>query len=99
MGFEVIAAFVVGALLPVLEAYLRGIGHWRGRFHNHVRGLCRRRITSDRRVGVVSGAALGRDFPLAGVGFVAGLMGGSLWSQLEETLRNTASEPDRLASQ
>ena len=29
-------------------------------------------------------------------GYVAGLMGSSFWSQLEETLRHTASEPNNL---
>ena len=28
MRFEVIAAFVVGVLLPVMETGRRGIGHW-----------------------------------------------------------------------
>jgi hypothetical protein len=29
MRFEVIAAFVIGVLLPVLETCRRGIGYWR----------------------------------------------------------------------
>jgi len=32
MRFEVVAALVVGILLPVLETYRRGLGHWRVEF-------------------------------------------------------------------
>lgn len=66
------------------------------RVHDYVRGLCRRRIAAHRWVGVVSSAALGIGVPRAGVGICRRPDGRSFWSQLEETLRQTASEPHSL---
>ncbi len=96
MRFEVIAAFAIGALLPVLETYRRGIGYWgvesTTMFEDYVAGA----------LLLVGGWASYRARPWGGVflvlawGYVAGLMGSSFWSQLEETLRGTASEPDNL---
>jgi len=94
--FEVIAAFAIGALLPVLETYRRGIGYWgiefTTMFEDYVAGAL-----------LLIGAWAsyrawhwGGTFLVLAWAYVAGLMGSSFWSQLEETLRHVASEPDNL---
>ncbi len=97
MRFEVTAAFAIGALLPVLETCRRGIGYWgvefTTMFEDYVAGA----------LLLVGGWASYRARPWSGTflvlawGYVAGLMGSSFWSQLEETLRGTASEPENLS--
>ena len=96
MRFEVTAAFAIGALLPVLETYRRGIGYWgvefTTMFEDYVAGallLLGGWASYRARPG-------GETFLVLAWGYVAGLMGSSFWSQLEETLRGTASEPDNL---
>ncbi|MCA1604980.1 MAG: hypothetical protein LC775_05795, partial [Acidobacteria bacterium] len=80
----------------VLETYRRGVGHWgvefTTMFEDYVAGA----------LLLIGGWASYRARPWGAVflvlawGYVAGLMGSSFWSQLEETLRQTASEPDNL---
>ena len=96
MRFEVITAFTIGLLLPVLETCRRGIGYWgvefTTMFEDYVAGA----------LLLVGGWASYRARPWGAMflvlawAYVAGLMGSSFWSQLEETLRHTASEPDNL---
>ena len=96
MRFEVIAAFAVGLLLPLLETCRRGIGYWgvefTTMFEDYVAGA----------LLLVGGWAAHRErywgavFLVLAWGYVAGLMGSSFWYQLEETLRQSASEPDNL---
>ena len=92
--FDVIAAFTVGLLLPVLETCRRGVGYWgvefTTMFEDYVAGA----------LLLVGGWASYRARPWGAMflvlawAYVAGLMGSSFWSQLEETLRQTASEPN-----
>lgn len=96
MRFEVITAFAIGVLLPVLETYRRGISYWfvefTTMFEDYVAGA----------LLLIGGWASyharpwGKTFLVLAWAYVAGLMGSSFWSQLEETLRHTASEPDNL---
>ena len=93
MRFEVIAAFTIGILLPVLETCRRGVGYWgvefTTMFEDYVAGA----------LLLVAGWAAHRARPWGAAflvlawGYVTGLMSSSFWSQLEETLRQTASEP------
>ena len=96
MRFEVIAAFVMGILLPVLETARRGIGYWAvdftTMFEDYVAGallLVGAWATYRRRVW-------GPIFLVAAWGYLSGLVSSSFWGQLEETLRQTASEPHNL---
>lgn len=96
MRFEVIAAFAIGVLLPVLETCRRGIGYWSVEFttmfEDYVAGallLIGGWASSRRRTW-------GATFLVLAWAYVTGLMGSSFWYQLEETLRHTASEPDNL---
>ena len=96
MRFEVIAALVVGALVPILETCRRGFGYWdvefTTMFEDYVAGA----------LLLIGGWASyrarrwGVTFLLLAWAYFAGLMSSSFWSQLEETLRHTASEPDNL---
>ena len=68
MRFEVIAAFVIGALLPVLETVRRGIGHWAINFTTMFEDYVGGALLLNRRVGCLSRKEVGRGFPCAGVG-------------------------------
>jgi hypothetical protein len=93
MRFEVIAAFAIGVLLPLLETARRGISHWTVDFTT---------MFEDYLAGVlllVGAWAAYRSKPWSAVFLVlawasfSGLMTSSFLGQLEETLRHTASEP------
>ena len=96
MRFEVIAAFAIGILLPVLETCRRGISHWgvdfATMFEDYVAGA----------LLLVGGWASyrarhwGALFLVLAWAYVTGMMGGSFWYQLEDTFRHTASEPNNL---
>ena len=94
MRFEVIAAFIVGLLLPVLETGRRGIGYWAidftTMFEDYVAGLL-----------LLIGAwasyrarPWGATFLLLAWAYFTGLMSSSFWYQIEETIRQTTSEPN-----
>jgi hypothetical protein len=92
MRFETVAAFVIGILLPLLETQRRGLGHWSidftTMFEDYVAGALLLiggwASYSQRRWGalllVVSRA------------YVSGMMGGSFWYQLEDTIRGNVAE-------
>jgi len=94
--FEVIAAFAIGILLPVLETCRRGISHWgvdfTTMFEDYVAGA----------LLLVGGWASyrarhwGALFLVLAWAYVTGMMGGSFWYQLEDTIRHIASEPNNL---
>ena len=96
MRFEVIAAFAIGILLPLLETCRRGFGYWgvefTTMFEDYVAGA----------LLLIGGWASyrarrwGALFLVLAWAYVAGLMGSSFWYQLEETLRHTATEPNNL---
>ena len=96
MRFEVAAGFVIGALLPVLETARRGISHWTidftTMFEDYIGGA----------LLLVGGWAAyhekswGRVFLLLAWASISGLMTSSFVGQVEETLRQTASEPHNL---
>ena len=96
MRFEVIAAFVMGILLPVLETARRGIGYWTvdstTMLEDYLGGalLLVGAWTTYRR------RAWGPVFLVLAWGSIFGLLSSSFWGQLEETLRHTASEPNNL---
>ena len=96
MRFEVITAFVIGILLPVLETSRRGISHWTvdftTMFEDYVGGA----------LLLIGAWASYRAWPRGTLflvlawAYVTGMMGGSFWSQLEETFRDTSAEPHNL---
>lgn len=93
MRFEVAAAAVLGVLLPVLETYRRGIGHWRVEFttmfEDYLGGalLLVAAWTAHRRHPV------GDRLLLVAWASISGLMLISFVSQVEDTLRGVDLEP------
>ena len=96
MRFEIVAAFAIGILLPVLETGRRGISHWlvnfTTMFEDYFAGL----------LLLVGGWAAYRSkswgamFLVLAWAYFSGLITSSFLGQLEETLRQTASEPGNL---
>jgi hypothetical protein len=95
MRFEIIAAFVIGTLLPVLETARRGISHWTINFTTMFEDYLGGALL------LIGGwAALrakwGAVFLVLAWASIIGLMTSSFLGQLEQTLRQTASEPNNL---
>lgn len=96
MRFEVAAAFVVGILLPIMETARRGISHWAVEFttmfEDYVAGalllIGAWAAYRERRWGAV--------FLVLAWAYFTGLMSSSFWWQLEDTFRQTASEPNHM---
>ncbi len=92
MRFEVVAAFIMGALLPLLETLRRGISHWlvnsTTMFEDYVAGLlllvAAWASVANRRHGLI--------LLVVAWAYVTGMMGSSFWYQLEFTLRWEAVE-------
>ena len=93
MRFEIGAAFVIGALLPILETLRRGISQWTINFTTMFEDYAGGALL------LIGGWAAYRSKPWGPVFLVlawaaiCGLMTSSFVGQLEETLRQTASEP------
>jgi hypothetical protein len=93
MRFEVIAAFALGILLPVLETARRGLSHWTidftTMFEDYLGGAL---------LLIAAWAAYRRRtwatiFVVLAWGAISGVMTISFVSQLEDTIRQTAVEP------
>jgi hypothetical protein len=90
--FETISAFAIGVLLPLLETGRRGIGHWAidftTMFEDYVAGALLLiggwASYSQRRWGAL--------LLVVAWAYVSGMMGGSFWYQLEDTIRGNVAE-------
>lgn len=92
MRFEIISAFAIGILLPLLETARRGISHWAieftTMFEDYVAGA----------LLLIGGWASYRQhrwgalFLVVAWAYVSGMMGGSFWYQLEDTIRGNVAE-------
>jgi hypothetical protein len=94
--FEVTAAFTIGILLPVLETCRRGISYWSVEFTTMFEDYVAGALLLIGGWASYQGRHGGAMFLVLAWAYVAGLMSSSFWSQLEETLRQTASEPHNL---
>ena len=96
MRFEIAAAFVIGALLPVLETVRRGISHWTINFTTMFEDYAGGALL------LFGGWAAYRRKPwgamvlLLAWASISGLMSSSFIAQIEGTIRQTASEPHNL---
>jgi hypothetical protein len=90
--FETVSALVIGILLPLLETHRRGIGHWAinftTMFEDYVAGA----------LLLIAGWASYRRHRwgilllVVAWAYLSGMMGGSFWYQLEDTLRGNVAE-------
>jgi len=96
MRFEVIAAFVIGVLLPVLETARRGIGHWAVNFTTMFEDYLAGALLLVGGWAAYRSKSWGAVFLVLAWAYFSGLMTSSFVGQLEETLRQTASEPGNL---
>lgn len=92
MRFEVTAAYVIGALLPLLETMRRGLAHWlvdfTTMFEDYLAGglllLAATLATRNSRHAPA--------FLVLAWAYCTGMMGSSFWGQLEATLRGQERE-------
>ena len=96
MRFEVVAAFVIGVLLPVLETGRRGISTWTINFTTMFEDYLAGGLLLVGGWAAYRSKSWGAVFLVLAWGYFSGLMTSSFVGQLEETLRQTASEPGNL---
>jgi hypothetical protein len=96
MRFEVIAAFVMGILLPLLETCRRGITYWAIDFTTMFEDYLAGALLLVGAWATYRMRGWGPVFLVLAWASLLGLLGSSFWGQLEETLRHTASEPHNL---
>ena len=96
MRFEVVAAFVIGVLLPVLETGRRGISTWTVNFTTMFEDYLAGALLLVGGWAAYRSKSWGALFLVLAWAYFSGLMTSSFVGQLEETLRQTASEPGNL---
>jgi len=96
MRFEVIAAFAIGVLLPVLETGRRGISTWTVNFTTMFEDYLAGALLLVGGWAAYRAKSWGSLFLVLAWAYFSGLMTSSFVGQLEETLRQTASEPGNL---
>jgi len=96
MRFEIIAAFAIGVLLPVLETARRGISHWAINFTTMFEDYLAGGLLLVGAWAAYRSKSWGALFLVVAWAYFSGLMTSSFVGQLEETLRQTASEPGNL---
>ena len=96
MRFEIIAAFVIGALLPVLETARRGLGHWTVNFTTMFEDYLAGAVLLIGAWAAYRSKSWGAVFLTIAWASFSGLMTSSFLSQVEETIRQTTDEPNNL---
>ena len=96
MRFEVVAAFVIGVLLPVLETGRRGISTWAVNFTTMFEDYLAGALLLVGGWAAYRSKSWGALFLVLAWAYFAGQLTSSFVGQLEETLRQTASEPGNL---
>ena len=96
MRFEVVTAFVLGAMLPVLETVRRGITHWTINFTTMFEDYVGGAVLLIGAWAAYQRKSWGALFLALAWGSILGLMTSSMVAQLEQTLRQTATEPHNL---
>ena len=96
MRFEIIAAFVIGVLLPILETARRGISHWAINFTTMFEDYLAGALLLIGGWAAYRSKSWGPMFLVVAWAYFSGLMTSSFVAQIEETLRQSASEPNNL---
>ena len=94
MRFEVRAALAIGILLPILETYRRGFGHWRVEFTTMFEDYSAGVLLLVAAWGALRTRVWARDGLLLAWAWVTGMMTTSLVVQIEDTIRLGSPEPD-----
>jgi hypothetical protein len=94
MRFEIVAAFIIGALLPILETARRGISHWTINFTTMFEDYLAGALLLIGGWAAYRSRSWGPVFLVLAWAWFSGIMTSSFLSQLEDTLRQTASEPN-----
>src|ERR671913_2167035 len=94
MRFEVIAAFVIGILLPVLETARRGIAHWTVDFTTMFEDYLGGALLLIGGWVAYRAKSWGATFLVVSWASITGGMTTSFVSQLEDTIRETVAEPN-----
>src|SRR5215211_887151 len=94
MRFEIIAAFMIGVLLPLLETARRGITHWTINFTTMFEAYLAGALLLIGGWAAYRSRTWGPVFLVLAWAYFSGLITSSFVGQLEETLRQTASEPN-----
>ena len=96
MRFEVVAAFVIGVLLPVLETGRRGISTWTVNFTTMFEDYLAGALLLVGGWAAYRSKSWGALFLVLAWAYFAGQLTSSFVGQLEETLRQIGSEPGNL---
>jgi hypothetical protein len=94
MRFEVIAAFVLGVLMPVLETARRGITHWTVDFTTMFEDYLGGALLLIGAWAVYRAKSWSAIFLVLAWASISGGMTISFVSQLEDTIRQTVTEPN-----
>jgi hypothetical protein len=96
MRFEIVAAFAIGVLLPVLETGRRGISTWTINFTTMFEDYLAGALLLVGGWAAYRSKSWGAAFLVLAWAYFSGQLTSSFMGQLEETLRQTASEPGNL---
>ncbi len=96
MRFEIIAAFVIGVLLPVLETARRGISHWTVNFTTMFEDYLAGAVLLIGAWAAYRGKSWGPLFLVLAWASFSGMVTSSFMAQVEETIRQTVDEPNNL---
>ena len=94
--FEVTGAFVIGALLSGLETMRRGISHWAVDFTTMFEDYLGGSLLLIGAWAAYRAKSWGATFLVLAWASMSGLMTSSFVSQFEDTIRQTATEPNNL---
>jgi len=94
--FEIIAALVMGVLLPVLETARRGISHWAINFTTMFEDYLAGALLLIGGWAAYRAKSWGATFLVLAWAWFSGMITSSFFGQFEETLRQTATEPNNL---
>ena len=93
MRFEARAAFIIGILLPVLETYRRGVGHWGVEFSTMFEDYVAGALLLAGAIAAYHRLPTAAPLLLAGWAWVSGMMTISFVDQVEVTMRGVDLEP------
>lgn len=94
MRFAVKTASIIGLLLPLLETYRRGFGHWRIEFTTMLEDYVAGGLLLVAAWAGFRRQTWARDALVVAWAWVTGMMTISVVSQVEDTLRTGSPEPD-----